>query len=82
MTQHEENGIMVGEDEDEDRITAEENILNNHLECVKEEAQLITQEGELITRIEKAMVNEMDYDMESYLNMAEAIAEKKLQMYS
>lgn len=43
---------------DDDRIAAEENILNEHLECVKEEAQLITQEGELITRIEKSMVNE------------------------
>jgi hypothetical protein len=31
--------MMPSED---DRITAEENILNEHLECVKEEAQLIT----------------------------------------
>jgi hypothetical protein len=40
--------MMMMEDEEEmllneeDRITAEENILNGHLECVKEEAQLIT----------------------------------------
>ena len=27
---------------DDERIAAEENILNEHLECVKEEAQLIT----------------------------------------
>jgi hypothetical protein len=66
----------------EERINAEENILNGHLECVKEEAQLITQEGELITKIEKAMVNEVDYDMKGYLDMAEAIAQKKLEMYS
>lgn len=69
-------------EEEEERINAEENILNGHLECVKEEAQLITQEGELITKIEKAMVNEADYDMKGYLDMAEAIARKKLQMYS
>ena len=67
---------------DDDRITAEEAILNTHLECVKTEAQLITQEGELITRIEKAMVNEQDYDMEGYLDTAEIIAQKKLEMYS
>ena len=67
---------------EDDRITAEENILNRHLECVKEEAQLITQEGELITKIEKAMVNEIDYDMKGYLEMAEIIAKKKLEMYS
>lgn len=67
---------------DDDRISAEENILNGHLECVKEEAQLITQEGELITKIEKAMVNDANYDMKGYLDMAENIARKKLEMYS
>jgi hypothetical protein len=58
-------------DLEDDRIGAEENILNGHLECVKEEAQLITQEGELITKIEKAMVNDSNYDMKGYLDMAE-----------
>ena len=67
---------------DDERIASEENILNGHLECVKEEAQLITQEGELITKIEKAMVNDVEYDMKSYLKMAEQIARKKLEMYS
>ena len=75
------NGIDGGSLED-DRISAEEQILNGHLECVKEEAQLITQEGELITKIEKAMVNDANYDMKGYLDMAEAIARKKLEMYS
>lgn len=56
--------------------------MNGHLECVKEEAQLITQEGELITKIEKAMVNENDYDMKGYLDRAERIARKKIEMYS
>lgn len=36
----------------------------------------------MITKIEKAMVNETDYDMKGYLDMAEAIARKKLEMYS
>ncbi len=40
-------------EEDDDKIAAEENLLNEHLACVKEEAQLITQEGELITKIER-----------------------------
>ena len=69
-------------DEDEDKIAAEENLLNEHLACVKEEAQLITQEGELITKIERQMVNEAQYDMRGYLAMAEDIAKKKLEMYS
>ena len=36
----------------------------------------------MITKIEKAMVNEAEYDMKGYLNMAEKIAKKKLEMYS
>lgn len=43
---------------------------------------MITQEGELITKIEKAMVNDSNYDMKGYLEMAERIAKKKLEMYS
>lgn len=70
------------QEDDEDKIAAEENLLNEHLACVKEEAQLITQEGELITKIERQMVNEAQYDMKGYLNMAEVIARKKLEMYS
>lgn len=76
---------MQDEDEmmnDDERISGEETILNSHLECVKEEAQLIQQEGELITNVEKAMLNEANYDMKGYLDMAEAIARKKLDMYS
>jgi hypothetical protein len=79
MMQQDDEDMM---DCDDDRIAAEETILNGHLECVKEEAQLITQEGELITKIEKAMVNETNYDMKGYLDMAEVIARKKLEMYS
>lgn len=52
------NGGGLLEDEDEEKIAAEENLLNEHLACVKEEAQLITQEGELITKIERQMVHE------------------------
>mmetsp|Transcript_23336 Transcript_23336/g.17762 ORF Transcript_23336/g.17762 Transcript_23336/m.17762 type:complete len:94 (+) Transcript_23336:704-985(+) len=68
--------------EEDERIQAEELVLNGHLECVKEEALLITQEGDLITKLEKAMVNDAHYDMKGYLTRAEAIANKKLEMYS
>jgi hypothetical protein len=39
-------------------------------------------EGELITRLEHAMLNEESYDMADYLSTAEKIAHKKLEMYS
>jgi len=80
--EEEDNNNMLDMDEDEDKIAAEENLLNEHLACVKEEAQLITQEGELITKIERQMVNENHYDMKGYLGQAEVIARKKLEMYS
>jgi hypothetical protein len=57
-------------------------VLHNHLECVKQEAYLITVEGELITRLEQAMLNEESYDMRGYLATAEKIAKEKLEMYS
>jgi hypothetical protein len=53
-------------------------VLQNHLECVKQEAYLITVEGELITRLEHAMLNEETYDMAGYLATAEKIAQEKL----
>ena len=62
----------------EERLVDEENVLNYHLECVKSEAQLITVEGEIITTLEKAMVNNEDYDMDAYLDTAQKIAEQKL----
>ena len=70
------------EEEDAERLKAEENVLNNHLECVKQEAYLITVEGEIITKLENAMLNDENYDMENYLQSAEEIARKKLNMYS
>jgi len=48
-------------------MRAEENILNTHLEAVKEEAQLIQREGEMITTLERAIMNEEEYDMREYL---------------
>ena len=70
-------------DEFEDfRLREEEKVLYKHLECVKQEAQLITHEGEIITRLENAMGDGEQYDMLEYLETAEQIAERKLKMYS
>ena len=72
----------VDAEEEADRLQAEETVLNNHLECVKQEAYLITVEGEIITKLENAMMNDEQYDMAAYLESAEEIARKKLTMYS
>ena len=68
-------------DDEAERLRAEENVLNNHLECVKEDAYLITVEGEVITKLENAMLNDESYDMDSYLQSTEEIVKKKLAMY-
>lgn len=66
---------------EDERMRAEENILNTHLEAVKEEAQLIQREGEMITTLERAIMNEEEYDMREYLADARQIAMQKIQMY-
>ena len=69
------NESQVMEDE---RMRAEETILNTHLEAVKEEAQLIQREGEMITTLERAIMNEEEYDMREYLADARQIALQKI----
>lgn len=39
-------------------------------------------EGEIITKLEKAMGEGEDYNMKEYLGQAQQIAEQKLQMYA
>ena len=63
-------------------LLAEEKILYSHLEYVKQEAQLITVEGEIITLLENEMREGESYDMKKYLDTAQESAEKKLQMYA
>lgn len=67
---------------EEERMRAEENIYNTHLDAVKEEVQLIQKEGEMITTLEKAIKNEQEYDMRDYLDNARSIAMQKIQMYN
>ena len=76
-----QHNIDFEEDDEAERLQAEENVLNNHLECVKQEAYLITVEGEVITKLENAMLNDESYDMDSYLQSTEEIVKKKLAMY-
>ncbi len=70
------------DDPTEEILAMEEAILNRHVECVKEDAQLLTEEGELITRLQTAMTNEQDYDMKHYITQVENIAKKKIEMFS
>ena len=75
------DGMMDPQALEEERMRAEENIYNTHLDAVKEEVQLIQREGEMITTLERAIKNEEDYDMRDYLANARQIAMQKIQMY-
>lgn len=54
----------MSDDLEDERMRAEKDILNTHLEAVREEAQLIQTEGEMITSLELAFLNEEEYDMQ------------------
>jgi hypothetical protein len=73
---------MLSEDQQNEEMMAEEEvILNGHVECVKEEAKLLTKEGEIINRVQNAITKGEDFDMAFYLNMVEEIAMRKMSMY-
>ena len=65
----------------EELFASEENILNSHVDCVKIDAQLLTEEGDLITSLQQAMGNDEEYDIQKYLHQIEMIAERKIEMY-
>ena len=73
--------VDSSDDGEDERMRAEKDILNTHLEAVREEAQLIQREGEMITTLELAFMNEEEYDMREYLSDARQIAMRKFQMY-
>ena len=62
-------------------MAEEEQILNGHVECVKEEAKLLTREGEVINKVQNAITSGEDFDMAEYLGTVEEIALAKMQMY-
>ena len=72
-----ENDLEQSSNSEDDRMKAEKDILNTHLEAVREEAQLIQREGEMITHLELAFLNEEKYDMREYLADARQIAARK-----
>jgi hypothetical protein len=69
--------VDSSDDGEDERMRAEKDILNTHLEAVREEAQLIQREGEMITTLELAFMNEEEYDMREYLSDARQIAMRK-----
>ena len=62
--------------EDEDEIVA------THMDVIKQDAKMLTEEGELITKIKGIEDNDENLDMDEYLKRLEKIIDKKIDIYS
>jgi len=64
-----------------DRIVEEEEeLLNRHLQYLKEAAQLLTEEGELISNVQG--VGSVEYDIDEYVGRMERIVARNIEIYS
>ena len=65
-------------------VEDEDEIVNTHMNVIKEDAKFLTEESELITKIKRIENNpeDEDFKMEEYLIRLEQIIDKKIFMYS
>ena len=71
---------MMGETQNIPYIVEEEEVLiANHMDIIKSEAQLLTEEGNLISKIKG--ITEENYSMEEYVPKIEDIIETKLKYF-
>ncbi len=61
-------------------LEEQEEVFATHMAAIKEDAKLLTQESELISKIQG--VGFMDYDVDSYVDKLESIIKKKMKMYT
>ena len=57
-----------------------EDIVNKHMVIIKEAANILSQEGDLITNI-KGVGKEQNFTLDNYIDGLELIVDKKLDMY-
>ena len=56
----------------------EENLLNAHMNAIQENAELLTEEGQLLARVQGEDV--VDYDIDAYAARLDQILERKVGM--
>ena len=63
-------------------VEDEDDIVSTHMNVIKDDAKILTEEGELITKIKgiNSDLNE-EFTMDEYLNRLEMIIDKKINMY-
>ena len=62
-------------------VEDEDDIINYHMNIIKEDARLLSQEGDLITNI-KGVGKEEDFKMDEYIAGLDKIIEQKLKFYN
>jgi len=60
-------------------VEEEEELLNKHLQYIKEAASLLTEEGELISNVQG--VGAVEYDIDEYVSRMERIVKRNLEIY-
>ena len=83
-----EENIKIDEFNEMDEIPEEnpninsigEDIVNKHMIIIKEAANILSQEGDLITNI-KGVGKEQNFSLDNYIDGLELIVDKKLDMY-
>lgn len=58
----------------------EEELRNKHLQYLKEAAQLLTEEGELISNVQG--IGQIEYDIDEYVTRMERIIKRNIEIYS
>ena len=79
--EEEEEGEINHIEDTEDLNIIGEDIINNHMNIVKESANILSEEGDLITNI-KGVGKIPNFSLNNYIDGLETIVDKKLDMYS
>ena len=79
--EEEEEGEINHIEDKEDLNSIGEEIINNHMNIVKESANILSEEGDLITNI-KGVGKIPNFSLDNYIDGLEIIVDKKLDMYS
>ena len=61
-------------------LEEQEEVFATHMAAIKEDAKLLTQESELISKVQG--VGYVDFDVDSYVDKLQNFVKKKLKMYN
>ncbi len=78
---YEKNQSLEDKNEINQLFYIEQEIVNSHMQIIKDDARLLTEEGDLISNI-KGVGEDIELEMEDYTKSLELIIDQKLLIYS